>query len=743
MLERPQVDPEIVAEQQYLDTVYERLDAMRLAASTVADAYGDVRRGGTHQARLERDIAVDHTQRRLAALEIGDTPLCFGRIDLDEGGRFYVGRLGVEDDEHTQLVVDWRAPVAEPFYRATALERMGVMRRRHLLTRNGREVIGLDDEVFDANAAASSGLAVMGEGALMAALERERTGRMGDIVATIQAEQDAAVRAELPGVLIVSGGPGTGKTAVALHRAAYLLYTFRKQLGAQGVLLIGPSTIFLRYIEQVLPSLGEHEVQLATVAGLKSSLRATICTDPAEARLKGDVRMVSVLKRALRDREHIPRRNVEVLIDGLILRLTRQECRQVIDRARRRPGNHNGRRPLVERMVVDRLLSKYRDAKARKEDFPPEFEEDLRRRLRRSHEVIILLERMWPVLSGADLVHDLCSFKVLIGSAGRELLTDAEQHLLFRARAKNTKLVAWNDADCALVDEADALCGAVESARPIRNTKDNGHGDGETASNVMRDLGLGGYMTSAALEARFADPNTRATRAIPELRTFGHVLVDEAQDLSPMQWRMLARRCPHGSMTIVGDFGQASKAGASSGWTEVLGHLPRLDAPRRATLTVNYRTPVEIMDVANRILAVAASDVEPTQSVRRTGIEPLFALVADPVEAAIQCVRETLLLGGTVAVIAPDEAHSTLTEALQDVGAVADSPTVLDAAVGVIGPVAAKGLEFDHVIVVEPAQLVTQDSAGLRLLYVTLTRATQTLSVFHSRPLPGPLATPA
>jgi DNA helicase IV len=256
---------------------------MRESAESVAAAYEDVRAGGTHQARLERDIAVETTHRRLAALDIGDAPLCFGRIDWQEGDRFYVGRLAVDDEERTPLVIDWRAPVAEPFYRATALDPMGVLRRRHLITRHGREVVSLDDEVFDPDAVEAAGLTVLGEGALLAALERHRTGRMADIVATIQAEQDAAVRADLPGVVIVAGGPGTGKTAVALHRAAYLLYTYRRRLGSQGVLLVGPSPVFLRYIEQVLPSLGEHEVQLATVRGLKPQLGAPTRTPDVRA----------------------------------------------------------------------------------------------------------------------------------------------------------------------------------------------------------------------------------------------------------------------------------------------------------------------------------------------------------------------------------------------------------------------------------------------------------------------------
>src|SRR3989440_10818285 len=273
--------PELAAEQRYLDRAYGRLDEMRKAASRVAEGYSEVQRGGTHQARLERDAAAANTRRRLAALNIGNAPLSFGRIDLEPRSdgesagddRFYIGPISLTEADQTPLIVDWRAPVAEPFYRATGVEPMGVVRRRHFQTHR-RGLVGIDDEVFDAAAADEAGFTIVGEAALLAALERHRTGRMGDIVATIQAEQDEAVRAPLSGIIVVAGGPGTGKTAVALHRAAYLLYTHRQRLASRGVLLVGPSPIFLRYIDEVLPSLGEDDVQLTTVAGLKPQLRA-------------------------------------------------------------------------------------------------------------------------------------------------------------------------------------------------------------------------------------------------------------------------------------------------------------------------------------------------------------------------------------------------------------------------------------------------------------------------------------
>jgi hypothetical protein len=424
---------------------------------------------------------------------------------------------------------------------------------------------------------------------------------------------------------------------------------------------------------------------------------------------------------------------------------------------------------LIERMVLDRLVAQYRAALARThrevpeldafndeagydaqvaaslargEPPPREWERELTARLRRHPEVRNLLERMWPVLTGAELVHDLFSFPALIRSAADGVLTRDEQQLLSRPRSESIRDVPWTESDAALVDEGDALVGPVEAARPRRSRRrsDEDRQAVEAAQSVVRELGLGGYTTASALAERYGDGSGPGDDAIPELRTFGHVLVDEAQDLTPMQWRMLARRCPSGSMTIVGDFGQASRPGAAGGWDEVLGLLPSYDAPRRVTLTVNYRTPAEIMDLANRLLAVAASGVEPTESVRRTGLAPRFTRVDDLVAGASEAARRALGAGGTVAVIAPLALHAAITTELADVGAVADVAEALDAPVGVLVPTDAKGLEFDHVVVVEPARLVTPDSAGLRLLYVTLTRATQTLTVVHAEGLPEALA---
>ncbi len=772
-------DPEVAAEQAYVTRAYARLEAMRAAAERVRAAYADVRAGGTHQARLERDIAWDVTQRRLADLDIGDAPLIFGRLDMehtatDDGSRWYVGRLAVEDDEHTPLVVDWRAPVAEPFYRATAIAPMGVVRRRHLITRRGREVIGLDDEVFDQDAVDTEGLNVAGEGALLAALERNRTGRMGDIVATIQAEQDAAIRADLAGVLVVGGGPGTGKTAVALHRAAYLLYTHRRRLASQGVLLIGPSAVFLRYIEHVLPSLGEQDVQLSTIAGLKPRLRLTGTDHAPLATLKGDARMARVIARAVDDRERGLARDLVVVIDGLRVRLSRGDTLRAVEGARRRRGTHNEKRPYVVRRILDLLVARYKTAAirafrerrdlaqpsadegnvtsmfdrdagfdvtiastlARGEPPPDGWENELRGRFRARPEVKEAFERMWPVLSGADLVNDLFGFRALVHSAAEGVLSEEEQLLLHRRREHDVAQVQWTESDVALVDEADALLGPVEAARPQRRRRRNGDEALETATRVIENLGLVGYADAATIVERFGEPATNGHETAHEPRTFGHVLVDEAQDLTAMQWRMLARRCPSGSMTLVGDPGQASKPGAVASWDAVLAHLPTHNAARFVTLTINYRTPAEVMEVASRLLAVAAPTVEPSRSVRSTGEQPRFVAASDVVEKADSEVRALLPRTGTIAVIAPDPLHEAITFALADVGASAGAADALDAPVAVLDPTSAKGLEFDHVVVVEPSKLVSPDRAGLRLLYVTITRTTKTLTVVHADALP-------
>ncbi|MET0626998.1 MAG: ATP-binding domain-containing protein [Acidimicrobiia bacterium] len=785
----PEASSELAAEQRHLDVAYARLDAMRRSAERVAEGYTDVQRGGTFQARLERDAAQAYTRRRLASLEIGDTPLCFGRLDLatpegagpDEArraapdGPFYVGRISVTDEDLTPLVIDWRAPVAEPFYRATAIEPMGVARRRHFQT-SGRRIVGLDDEVFDDSSTAAEGLTVVGEGALLAALSRERTGRMHDIVATIQAEQDEAIRAPLPGALIVSGGPGTGKTAVALHRAAYLLYTYRKRLASQGVLLVGPSPIFLRYIDEVLPALGEDEVMLAVPASLKPRLTVRGTESRAAATVKGDPRMARVIANALADRERPMPRDVVTMLDGHRLVLRRRDSARIVERTRARRGTHNERRPYILTLVLEHfrreyqraLVAEYRRARARLdsdvarlplreiqdgEDVavaallargerpPPEWDEELTARVRQLPDVRAVLERMWPVLSGAELVNELFGFEALIRSAARDILSPAEQQLLFRTRSADAEHAPWTDADLALIDEADGLLGPPASARPRSRRRSRRDHAMDQARRTIDELGVGASVSAAQVVERYGSDTGSSTSDDDEPRTFGHVIVDEAQDLTAMQWRMLARRCPSGSMTLVGDFGQASRPGALGRWDDVLAELPNRTPPQMVSLSVNYRTPAEIMEFANRLLPAAAPGVEAAQPVRSTGAHPVVTAVDhhELTTAAAAAAAHAAAEGGTVAVIAPPELHDELTRLLADLGAVSDALEAIDADVAVLAPLDTKGLEFDHVVVVEPSRLVDADQAGLRLLYVVLTRATRSLALVHADPLPEAL----
>ncbi|MFI5047930.1 MAG: HelD family protein, partial [Acidimicrobiia bacterium] len=753
---------ELASEQRHVDAAYARLDAMRRSAERVAAGYADVQRGGTFQARLEREAAEAYTRRRLAGLDIGDTPLCFGRLDLaaDPGaetppdGPFYVGRISVTDEDLVPLVIDWRAPVAEPFYRATAVEPMGIARRRHFQT-NGRRLVSLDDEVFDQAVAEAEGFTVVGEGALLAALERGRTGRMHDIVATIQAEQDEAIRAPLPGALIVSGGPGTGKTAVALHRAAYLLYTYRKRLASQGVLLVGPSPIFLRYIDEVLPALGEDEVTLAVPASLKPRLTVRGSEASAVAALKGDRRMAPFIANAVRDRERPMPRDVAAMLDGHRLVLRRRESARISERTRARRGTHNERRPYLVGLVLDHfrreyqraLVAEYRRSRerldadlprlpgrelqdgedvavaaglARGERPPPEWEQELTARVRRLPEVRAVLERMWPVLTGPELVHELLGFEALVRSAANDVLSSSEQRRLLRERAPDVAKAPWTDADLPLIDEADALLGPPSAARPRSRRRRNHDEALEQARRTVEELGVGGTVTASQLLDRYGADPAPSSADDDEPRTFGHVIVDEAQDLSAMQWRMLARRCPTGSMTIVGDFGQASRPGALGTWDDVVAQLPNRMPPRLVSLSVNYRTPAEIMQFANRLLPAAAPGIAPARSVRSTGAHPMVEAVDEgnlAASAAAAAVRAAAT-GGTVAVIAPPALHPDVMEELAGRDAVAGTVDAIDAAIAVLTPLDTKGLEFDHVVVVEPASLVDADQPGLRLLYV-------------------------
>ncbi|MDQ6797610.1 MAG: UvrD-helicase domain-containing protein [Actinomycetota bacterium] len=731
---------ELAAEQQVIDRAYARIEAMRDQARLVADGILDQGAGGTHSARLERDVRIHVTERRLAELRIGDAPLCFGRTDHDDGERLYIGRMAVSDDSNDALVVDWRAPAAEPFYRATGRHPMGVTRRRHFALR-GRRLVGIDDELLDTDHD-DGGLVLVGEGALLATLERSRTGHMGDIVATIQAEQDEVIRAPLAGILVVEGGPGSGKTAVALHRAAYVLYTHRFPLERAGVLLVGPNRIFLRYIEDVLPSLGEHTVIFSTPSGLRPGTRVTGVDPPATARVKGDARMVEVVARAVSQRQQALGETVEIPYGRYRLTVSVTDSARLVSRARRRSTAHNERRVALERLLLRHLVDQLAGRGVPVSD---EGRADMEEGLRAEPAFVAAANAIWPALTPEALLHRFLASPVLIERAGRGLLDAGECRALHRPACARTADVDWTDADVALLDEAAVVLGD----RPLPRVRGNGADDDGRSYAIERaldDAGAFDPQMRADLRRRLEAEATDADLDVPDLatRTFGHVMVDEAQDLSPMQWRVIARRCPSGSMTIVGDLGQATGAAAPSTWGEIVAQLPRRRELRVASLTVNYRTPAEVMEVAARVLAEAAPDVVAPTAVRQSGVDPVFSR-ADPHDLAGASVRAALdevdeVGQGKVAVVAPSGLLAELAGALgPDLARTGDDARVLDARVAVLAPEMAKGLEFDSVVVVEPARLVAESPQGLRALYVALTRTTRRLRVVHSEPLPAAL----
>jgi DNA helicase IV len=710
--------PDLPGEQAHVDHAYDRLEAMRAAALDMLHAaFGE--RGGTFQAITERDIRVRTSLNRLEQLQIGGESLVFGRIDRlvpgadgePQAEAFHIGRLAVSDTDQEPLVVDWRAPVAEPFYRATGAHPMGLTRRRHFLT-EGRRILDLEDELFGDRAGSGEtglGAGLSGPAVLLAALERSRTGRMRDIVATVQREQDEIIRGPLGGILVVQGGPGTGKTAVALHRAAYLLYTHRFPLESQGVLVVGPNPLFLRYIEHVLPSLGESGVELSAVGGLFGGADATGHDHPDTARLKGDPRMARFLARAVADRERPLPRRAEIPFGRLVLSLSRRASSEIVNAVKRRAGAHNPRRRQVEALLWRHLHEQYVAGLARaagpSAESPLEADE-LGGELRRRPEVIEALDRMWPILTPEQLLRDLFGAPPLIALAGRDLLSDSEQAGLYRPRQSGLEAVEWTDADLALLDEARALLGPPRR-RPA------GEDEGRP-------------------------------------RSFGHIVVDEAQDLSPMQLRMLGRRSLAGSMTVVGDVAQATGDWAPASWDDVLSHLPSRRGARITDLTVNYRTPSEIMELAGRLLATTAPGVSAPEAVRTTGVPPwllhvdrdrLSQVVARVARDEAAVVSGETATSGRVAVICPSSVLPEVGAALADLDVEFGTPGAgaLDDTISLLPVEAAKGLEFDSVIVVEPARIAGDSVRGLRALYVALTRATRRLAIVHALPLPASL----
>ncbi|MEQ8142600.1 ATP-dependent DNA helicase [Streptomyces sp. OP7] len=736
-------------EQEFIDGLYARVDLLRGDAEAgVADALAQ---GHTpRQARLERDILVAERSGLLAALNAVDGSLCFGRIDLTSGQTHHIGRIGLraDDAERTPVLIDWRAGVARPFYLATGHTPMGLRRRRHIAT-EGRRVTDLHDEILDLGDETRTGHEdPTGDAVLLAALNSARTGRMGDIVRTIQADQDRMIRAPHRGVMVVEGGPGTGKTAVALHRAAFLLYEHRELLARRAVLIVGPNPAFLGYIGEVLPSLGETGVLLATVGELFPGVRTTRTDTPEAAAVKGRAEMADVLAEVVRDRQTLPDPVIAIEHDREVLMLDDGLVNVARERTRAAKLPHNVAREHFEGYILNTLTDMLAerigtDPYDGSNLLDPSDVTQIRDELAENPEVWSAIDRLWPRITPQRLVADFLA-------APEGHLPDEDAAAIRRPVTRH-----WTVSDVPLLDEAAELLGEddrlarerAERERQRQIAYAQGVLDVSYASRTFEfeDKEEDDPESSEVLSAhdiidaeRFAerheedDHRSVAERAAAD-RTwaFGHIIVDEAQELSPMAWRLLMRRSPTRSMTLVGDPAQTSEAGGVGSWEGILAPYVE-DRWEHHRLGVNYRTPAEIMDVAAAVVRAEYPGFEPPSSVRATGVRPWARATDDLPGATAEAVAELTPEEGRLAVVAPRELHRALAARLDGVTAGAEPD--LTHRVVLLEPRQAKGLEFDSVLVVEPGRYGTSD------LYVALTRATQRLGVLHTEPLPEPLA---
>jgi len=667
-------DPVLTAERAHLARAADCLTQMRTAADAVTDAGVDAwasERLGA--ARAERLAALAHDP---------GVPAFFGRTDAGpegDGETFHIGRRHVRDAAGDPVVIDWRAPMSRPFYQASATDPQGLARRRRFGFAGG-ELTGYEDEPL------AAGQDSLGDSALLRQeIERPRSGPMRDIVATIQPDQDDIVRAPLTESICVQGAPGTGKTAVGLHRAAYLLYTHGAQLARTGVLVVGPNRAFLRYIEQVLPALGEVEVDQATVASLTARVTVRADDPPDVAVLKGDPRLAEVLRRALWGGISKPEDSVQLTLSGRKYRISVERLKRFVDDLRRAGTSGVDDQQLVhyaagrERLAMG--LAEYaRRLKEAGGGSPTDAET---RRTARSAEVRAFCDAVWPAVDAAGLVCALLSDPDRLARAARGILTEEEQALLRWAKPpRSVRAARWTPADAVLVDEV--------------------------AGMLERTPG------------------------------YGHVVVDEAQDLSPMQCRVVARRLAAGSLTVLGDLAQATSPWAATDWSQTLAGLGRPDTTVRP-LTRGYRVPGEVLDFANRLLPVIAPGLPAATAARREAgalqLRPVTAL-AGPLVAVV-----TELAGavGSIGVVCADASVPAVVAVLADAGLDA-APLADDGSepgrISVVPATLVKGLEFDSVVVVEPAEIVAAEPRGLHRLYVVLTRAVSSLVVLHRGELP-------
>ena len=738
---RSVVSGDLANEQEYVAGLYARLDALRDEAAGELLKVRATNQGGTHQNRSERDAFARIYEDRVSQLTEIDERLAFGRLEVDNGDLHYIGRIGLRDENLQPILLDWRVPQARAFYQATAANPLGARARRHL-TSKGRDVVRIDDEIFDQSMLEGDVSNLQGEAALLAALTAQRTGRMGDIVATIQAEQDRIIRSALRGVLVVQGGPGTGKTAVALHRAAYLLYSHRERLASSGVLIVGPSRSFLQYIEAVLPSLGETGVVLSSVGQLYPGVETSLDDAADVARLKGSAEMASLLSRAVKSRQQIPREPQTVDINGEPLVIDPQLIRSAMQRAWETRKPHNVARATFNKAALSALARQLAEQLRRNGNTIEDSDQAwLREDIRTSFDVKVALNTAWMPLTPEKLLGDLYARPQWLASLTQGW-SPAKRALLFRGRDAE-----FTVSDVPLLDEAAELLGETETrnAAVEREAKKQRKRDIENAEQAIRNMGVEGMVDAETLASGFDGfverGSTAELAAADRTWTYGHIVVDEAQELSPMQWRLLLRRGPLKSFTIVGDVAQASAAAGAESWDAALTSTFG-DSWRLEELTVNYRTPAQIASAAESMALAHGLNVTRSRAVRSSEW-PVSVHARAELLSVVEGDR-AIDPAGTIAVIASasvvDSVYATLAATLGD--AVGRGATGLRRQVAVITPQESKGLEFDTAIVIDPALVVSEIDRGAAALYVAMTRPTQRLHLVTDLPLPAGIVTP-
>ena len=733
----------VAEEQEFVDRAYSRLDQLRSQYREQRQKIDANHGVGNAQGWTERDALATHFAELSSRLDNVEERLVFGRLDMKDHATHYIGRISLLDEHSSPLLVDWRAPISAPFYQATAQEPLGVVRRRHIATR-ARTVTSVEDELLDVDQAQHQGLTLQGEGALMSALSSARSGRMGDIVATIQGEQDRVIRASDRGILVVQGGPGTGKTAVALHRAAYLLYTQRERLERSGVLIIGPSRTFLRYIEQVLPSLGESGVVQMTIGDIVPGLSAQD-DDPVDiAAIKGRAAFSRILREAVRLIPRLPDRDQVLQVWNRRVTLRIKDVQEALSRARRSGRPHNVAREsfamgLME-LLAGRLIVEAGDASSTADIDP----DDLRTwmsEIRDSVDARRAINLAWMPTQAPAFLRKLWSRPDLLAQANRKAgtpLSVEDLSLLYRAQDEPLTI-----SDIPLIDELEELLGTLDlaSAQKRRAEEQREKEERERANEALKATGLGGGIVTADMLMRQTQeaPSVRplAERARADRSwTYGHIVIDEAQDLSPMAWRCLLRRCPSRSMTVVGDLDQKRGHRRPNSWKQALGPAARA-FNEEFVLSISYRTPRALTRIAQAVMAQhgtpvlypmeAVRDVPDCYQVSHTHKDTLKECVSQIVSAMEERLdREEGEGKGRICVIVPD-AQAQLWHA-DESGA-----SALDQRVSYLTAAGSKGLEFDSVVVVEPGEILEQGSGDL---FVALTRATHDLHAVTTTQLP-------